>query len=115
MNAATNAAANIAANAAINAARVRNRVVEHFQKAGALTADTAIALPPKSPRHTVDALIKHKVIVPVGEGLFYLDLEANARSNRDQAKAGIAVVIGLVIVLAIVIGALAIARQFAVS
>lgn len=100
MNVSTSAGANVA----ILAAVMRKRVIEHFEKAGALSGETAIPLPPKHPRSTVNALIKHKVIVPVGEGLFYLDREADARSLREQGKAAMAVLGMLVLIGLIILG-----------
>ena len=104
-----NVAANAGANVAIMAAVMRKRMIQHFEKAGALSAETAIPLPPKHPRSTVNALIKHKVIVPAGEGLFYLDREADARSLREQGKAAIAVLgmlglIGLIVLGMVLVG-----------
>ena len=99
-----NVAASTGANVAIMAAVMRKRVIQHFEKAGALSADTAIPLPPKPPQSTVNALIKHKVIVPAGHGLFYLDRDADARSLREQGKAAIAVLGMLVLIGLIVLG-----------
>lgn len=67
-----NVAASSVTNVAIMAAVMRKRMIQHFDKAGALSAETAIPLPLKHPRSTVNALIKHKVIVSAGEGPFYL-------------------------------------------
>ena len=99
-----NVAATTGANVAIMAAMMRKRVIQHFEKAGALSAETAIPLPPKHPRSTVNALIKHKVIVPAGEGLFYLDLDADARSLRAQGKVAMAVLGMLVLIGLTVLG-----------
>jgi len=99
-----NVAASAGANVAIMAAVMRKRVIQHFEKAGALSAETAIPLPPKHPRSTVNALIKHKVIVAAGEGRFYLDREADARSLREQGKAAMAVLGMLVLIGLIVLG-----------
>ena len=102
-----NVAATAGANAAIIASLTRSKVIAHFQKAGALDPETAVLLPAKSPRYTVEALIKHKVLIPAGEGLFYLDRAANDRWNRDQALAAVAIVVGLVVLLGIVLAGLA--------
>ena len=99
MNAATNAGANVA----IMAAVMRKRMIQHFEKAGALSAETAIPLPSKPSLSTANALIKHKVIVSAGEGLFYLDQEADLRSQREQGKVAMAVVFGMLAVLGLVI------------
>ena len=99
-----NVAANAGANVAIMAAVMRKRVIGHFEKAGALSADTAIPLPPKPSRSTVNALIKQRVIVPAGEGLFYLDKEADARSLREQGKAAMATLGMLVLIGLAVLG-----------
>jgi hypothetical protein len=98
-----NVAATAGANAAITASLARSKVVQHLQKAGALNPETAVTVPAKASRHTVEALIKHKVLVPAGEGLFYLDTEANGRWNRTRGKAAIAVIAGMLLVLGIVI------------
>lgn len=108
MNIGASVAANVATHAAISAAMVRRGVVDHFEKAGALTSETAVPIPAKFPRAAVKALIKRGALVEAGGELFYLDKEANARSLREQAKVGMAVVIGLVVVLGLVIGALVI-------
>ncbi|WP_436357926.1 hypothetical protein [Brevundimonas sp. CEF1] len=105
-----NVAANAATNVAIMAAVMRKRMIQHFEKAGAFSAETAIPLPPKHPRSTVNALIKHKVIVPAGEGLFYLDREADARSLREQGKAAMAVLGMLVLIGLIVLGMVLVGR-----
>ena len=105
-----NVAANAATNVAIMAAVMRKRMIQHFEKAGALSAETAIPLPPKHPRSTVNALIKHKVIVPAGENLFYLDREADARSLREQGKAAMAVVGMLVLIGLIILGMVLVGR-----
>lgn len=102
-----NVAATSGANVAIMAAMMRKRVIEHFQKAGALTPETAVPLHAKHPRAMVKTLIKHGVIVPAGEGLFYLDLSANDRWNRDQALAAVAIVVALVLLLGVVLAGLA--------
>jgi len=104
-----NIAASAGANAAIIATLARSKVIEHYQKAGALNPETAVPLPAKSSRFIVDALIKQKVIVSAGEGLFYLDREADARSLREQGKAamavlGMLVLIGLIIVGMVLVG-----------
>ena len=99
-----NVAATTGANVAIMAAMMRKRVIEHFEKAGALSAETAIPLPPKPSLSTVNALIKQKVIVPAGEGLFYLDLDADARSLRAQGKVAMAVLGMLVLIGLTVLG-----------
>jgi len=99
-----NVAASAGANVAIMAAVMRKRMIEHFEKAGALSVETAIPPPPKHPRSTVNALIKHKVIVPAGDGLFYLDKVADARSLREQGKAAMAVLGMLVLIGLIVLG-----------
>lgn len=98
-----NVAASAGANVAIMAAVMRKRMIQH-EKAGALSAETAVPLPPKHPRSTVNALIKHKVIVSAGEGLFYLDREADARSLHEQGKAAMAVLGMLVLIGLIVLG-----------
>lgn len=102
-----NVAASAGANVAIMAAMMRKQVVGHFEKAGAFSADAAVPLPPESPRSTVNALVKQGVIVPAGEKLFYLDREADARSLRQQGKAGLAVVLGVVVLLALVLAGVA--------
>lgn len=102
-----NVAVSAGANAAIIASLARSKVIEHFEKAGALEPETAVQLPAKSPRYTVEVLIKHKVLIPAGEGLFYVDLDANDRWNRDQALAAVAIVVGLVVLLGIVLAGLA--------
>ena len=104
-----NVAASAGSNVAIMAAVTRKRVIEHFEKAGALSADTAIPMPPKPYFSTVNALIKQRVIVPAGEGLFYLDKKADTRSLREQGKAamavlGMLVLIGLAILGMVLIG-----------
>jgi siroheme synthase (precorrin-2 oxidase/ferrochelatase) len=105
-----NVAATTGANVAIMAAMMRKRVIEHFEKAGALSAETAIPLPPKQSLSTVNALIKHKVIVPAGEDLFYLDREADARSLREQGKAAMAVLGMLVLIGLIILGMVLVGR-----
>ena len=105
-----NVAANAGANVAIMAAVMRKRMIQHFEKAGAFGAETAIPLPPKHPRSTVNALIKHKVIVSVGENLFYLDREADARSLREQGKAALAALGMLALIGLIVLGMVLVGR-----
>lgn len=72
-----NIAAPAGANAAIIASLARHKVIEHFGKAGAFGPETAVPMPGKSPRYTVEALIKHKVLIPASDGLFFVDLDAN--------------------------------------
>lgn len=105
-----NVAANAGANVAIMAAVMRKQMIQHFEKAGAFGPETAIPLPPKHPRSTVNALIKHKVIVSVGENLFYLDREADARSLREQGKAALAVLGMLALIGLIVLGMVLVGR-----
>lgn len=102
-----NIGATAGANAAIIASLARSKVIEHFQKAGALSPETAVPMPTKNSRHVVDGLIKHKVLVPAGEGLFYVDLDANKRWQRDQARVAIGVVVVLVVLLGVVLIGLA--------
>lgn len=97
-----NVAVSAGANAAIIASLARSKVIEHFEKAGALCAKTAVLLPAKSPRYTVEALIKHKVLVPAGDGLFYVDLDANKRWLREQGNVAVAVIVGLAVLLGVV-------------
>lgn len=59
-------------------------------------------LPPKHSRSMVKSLIKLKMIVPAGEGLFYLDCEADFRSLRDQGKAAMAV-LGMLVLIGLII------------
>ncbi|MNH49272.1 hypothetical protein D3C73_08440 [compost metagenome] len=99
-----NVAANAGANVAIMAAVMRKRVIEHFQNAGALSAETAVPLPQKPSRSMVTSLIKQKVIVPAGEGLFYLDLDADDRSLRAQGKVAMTVLGMLVLIGLTVLG-----------
>lgn len=105
-----NVAVTAGANVAIYGALQRKRLIEHFKKARALSAETAVALPPKSPSHTVKSLVKQGVLVQAGDGLFYLDPAAKQRALAGQMKAGAAVVMGLVAVLAFVVAGLLIAR-----
>ncbi|WEK56459.1 MAG: hypothetical protein P0Y52_07790 [Candidatus Brevundimonas phytovorans] len=98
-----NVAATTGGNVAIMAAMMRKRAIEHFRKAGALSAETAVPLPQKHSRSMVEWLIKQKVIVPAGEGLFYLDQEADARSLRAQGQAAIAVILAMLVLLAFVV------------
>lgn len=98
-----NIAASAGANAAIIATLARSKVIEHFQKAGALNPDAAVPLPAKSSRSVVDALIKQKVLIPAGDGLFYVDLDADKQWLRAQGNVAVAVIIGLVVLLGIVI------------
>ena len=88
-----NVAVTAGSNAAITAALIRKKTVQHFEKAGAFSAETAVPLPPKPSRHMVNALIKQKVIVPAGDDLFYLDVTANERALRQQLKAGMVAVL----------------------
>jgi len=98
-----NVAVSAGANAAIIASLARSKVIEHFEKAGALEPETAVLLPAKSPRYTVEALIKHRVLIPAGEGLFYVDLDANKRWLREQGNVAVGVIVGLLLLLGIVI------------
>ena len=98
-----NVAASAGANAAIIASLARSKVIEHFEKAGALERETAVLLPAKSPRYTVEALIKHRVLIPAGEGLFYVDLDAHKRWLREQGNVAVGVIVGLLLLLGIVI------------
>lgn len=98
-----NVAASAGANAAIIASLARSKVIEHFEKAGALEPETAVLLPAKSPRYTVEALIKHRVLIPAGEGLFYVDLDANKRWLREQGNVAVGLIVGLLLLLGIVI------------
>lgn len=97
-----NVAATAGANAAIIASLARSRVIEHFEKAGALEPETAVLLPAKSPCYTVEALIKHKVLIPAGEGLFYVDLDANKRWLREQGNVAVGVIVVMLLLLGIV-------------
>lgn len=98
-----NVAVSAGANAAIIASLARSRVIEHFEKAGALEPETAVLLPAKSPRYTVEALIKHRVLIPAGEGLFYVDLDANKRWLREQGNVAVGLIVGMLLLLGIVI------------
>lgn len=98
-----NVAVSAGANAAIIASLARSKVIEHFEKAGALSPETAVLLPAKSSRYTVEALIKHKVLVPAGDGLFYMDLDANKRWLREQGNLAVGVIVGLAALLGIVL------------
>lgn len=98
-----NVAASAGANAAIIASLARSKVIEHFEKAGALEPETAVLLPAKSPRYTVEALIKHRVLIPAGEGLFYVDLDANKRWLREQGNVAVGVIVVMLLLLGIVI------------
>ncbi|WP_313103377.1 hypothetical protein [Brevundimonas sp.] len=98
-----NVAVSAGANAAIIASLARSRVIEHFEKAGALEPETAVLLPTKSPRYTVEALIKHRVLIPAGEGLFYVDLDANKRWQREQGNVAVGVIVVMLLLLGIVI------------
>jgi len=106
-----NVAASVGANVAIQAAVQRKRLITHFEKAGALSPETAVILPPKSPKYVVKALVKQGFLITSGEGLFYLDPVANQRALTGQMKAGVAVVLGLVAVLAFVVAGLLINRS----
>lgn len=106
-----NVAVTAGANVAIHAALIRKSVIAHFEKAGALSPETAVGLPPKHPSQTVKALVKQGVLVEAEEGLFYLDPAANERALKGQMKAGGAVVMGLVAVLAFVVAGLLIAGR----
>ena len=97
-----NVAASAGANAAIIASLARSKVIEHFEKAGALERETAVLLPAKSPRYTVEALIKHRVLIPAGEGLFYVDLDANKRWLREQGNVAVGVIVVVLLLLGIV-------------
>ncbi|WP_292085351.1 MULTISPECIES: hypothetical protein [unclassified Brevundimonas] len=98
-----NVAVSAGANAATIASLARSKVIEHFEKAGALEPETAVLLPAKSPRYTVEALIKHKVLIPAGEGLFYVDLDANKRWLREQGNVAVGVIVVMLLLLGIVI------------
>ncbi len=98
-----NVAATAGANAAIIASLARSKVIAHFEKAGALDPETAVLLPAKSPRYTVEALIKHKVLIPAGDGLFYVDLDADKQWLRAQGKVAFGVIIVMILLLGIVI------------
>ena len=98
-----NIAASAGANAAIIATLARSKVIEHFQKAGALSPETAVPLPAKSSRSIVDAMIKQKVLIPAGDGLFYVDLDADKQWLRAQGNVAVAVIVGMVVLLGIVI------------
>ena len=98
-----NIAISAGANAAIIASLARSRVIEHLEKAGALGPETAAPLPAKSPRYTVEALIKHRVLIPAGEGLFYVDLDANKRWLREQGNVAVGVIVVMLLLLGIVI------------
>lgn len=104
-----NIAASAGANAAIIATLARSKVIEHFQKAGALNHETAVPVPAKSSRSVVHALIKQKVLVPAGDGLFYVDLDADKQWLRAQGNVAVAVIIGLVVLLGIVMVIVAVA------
>lgn len=102
-----NIAATAGANAAIIASLARRKVIEHFEKAGAFGLETAVPMSAKSPRYTVEALIRQKVLIPAGDGLFFVDLDANERWLRDQGKVAVGVIVGLVAVLGAVLAGLA--------
>lgn len=104
-----NIAASAGANAAIIATLARSKVIEHFQKAGALSPETALPLPAKSSRSIVDALIKQKVLIPAGDGLFYVGLDADKQWLRAQGNVAVAVIIGLAVLLGIVMVIVAVA------
>lgn len=106
-----NIAASAGANAAIIATLARSKVIEHFQRAGALNPKTAVPLPAKSSRSIVDALIKQKVLIPAGDGLFYVDLDADKRWLRAQGNVAVAVIVGLVVLLGIVMVIVAVATR----
>jgi len=57
----------------------------------------------------VEALIKHKVLVPAGEGLFYVDLDANKRWLREQGNVAVGVIVGLAVLLGVVMIIVAVA------
>lgn len=98
-----NIAASAGANAAIIATLARSKVIEHFQKAGALNPEAAVPLPAKCSRCILDALIKQKVLIPAGDGLFYVDLDADKQWLRAQGNVAVAVIVGLAVLLGIVI------------
>jgi hypothetical protein len=104
-----NVAVRAGANAAIIASLARSKVIEHFEKAGALGPETAVPMPAKSPRYTVEALIKHKVLFQAGEGLFYVDLDANKRWLREQGNVAVGVIVGLAVLLGVVMIVVAVA------
>lgn len=106
-----NVAASIGANVAINAALARKRLIGHFETAGALAPDNAVALPPKAPAFMVKSLVKQGVLIPAEEGRFYLDRTANSRALLAQGKAGVVVVLGLVAILALVVAILLIVGE----
>lgn len=98
-----NVAVSAGTNAAIIASLARSKIIQHFETAGALSSETAVPIPAKSSRNTVDALIKHKVLVQAGEGLFYVDLAANKQWLNDQGNVAVAVIVGLAVLLGVVI------------
>ncbi|WP_312404560.1 hypothetical protein [Brevundimonas sp.] len=105
-------ATSVGVNAAITAALQRKRVIGHFEAGQALSADRAMPLPPKPPRHTIQALVKQGVLIETAPDHFYLDQQANRRALEGQAWAGLVVVLGLVVILAFVMAAVLIARAF---
>lgn len=105
-------ATSIGANVAITAALQRKRVIGHFEAAQAFSADRAMPLPPKPPGRAVQALVRQGVLVETAPGIFYLDQKANSRALEAQAWAGVAVVLGLIILLAFVMAAVLILRAF---
>jgi len=97
-----NVAVSAGANAAIIASLARSKIIEHFEKAGALGPETVMPLPAKSSRSIVEALIKQQVLIPAGEGLFYVDLDADKRWLRAQGNVAVGVIVGLAILLGMV-------------
>jgi hypothetical protein len=107
------AATTAAAMVVMNRAAIR-KLVQHFDQADATDAGRAIPLPSKAPRAMVKRLVRDRILVPVGHDRFYLDRDVQARAQARGSRAGgivaIAVVIGLVILLALVLIGLTVAR-----
>jgi len=97
----------------MNRAAIR-KLVQHFETADATDAARAIPLPPKAPRAPVKRLVKDRILVPAGDDRFYLDREAQTHAHARGSRAGgiiaILVVIGLVILLALVLIGVTVAR-----
>jgi hypothetical protein len=96
-------AATTATNVVLMEQMAIRKIVQHLEKAEAIEAGRAIALPPKAPRSTVRRLVKDKILVPVGDDRFYLDSaaheQAQARVSRAWRIVAIAGLIGLVVLV----------------
>lgn len=101
-----NVAVTAGTNAAIIAALARKKLITHFEAAGATSPETAIPLPTKRSAMMVKSLEKQGVLKPAGQGLYYLDADANARVLQAQGKVGVAVVLTLLGVLVLVVAGL---------